>query len=269
MQYSYHGDPNKPGSQRHDPIPPSSLHYSSSVDHAPRHQHQRFSPEDIQAETGERGGVKTDPKSTRSHDNYHFQSVVLSRNPPGKGSAVQGKGSVSYDPQVPPGAQLGGVANEGEGKEIRGGREGGVTEVIQMNQVAQRVAQFNQASSTSNTGEGGGGASVTGRRKEKTPSPSNIRSPELEKATQVTLSPGSSEEELNSINQDESEAGETIDGGYYPHKGMVFSGQMLSGELKNELIPVLQTLVSEHQERRKAVTDEVVREFMTARPLNF
>lgn len=44
---------------------------------------------------------------------------------------------------------------------------------------------------------------------------------------------------------------------------------MLSGELKNELIPVLQTLVSEHQERRKAVTDEIVREFMTARPLNF
>lgn len=43
---------------------------------------------------------------------------------------------------------------------------------------------------------------------------------------------------------------------------------MLSGELKNELISVLQTLVNEHQERRKAVTDEVVQEFMTPRPLN-
>lgn len=220
MQYSYHGDPNKAGSQRQVPIPPSSLHYSSSADHAPRQHHQRFSPEDIQAETGERGGVKADPKSTRSHDNYHLQSAVLSRNPPGKGSVTQGKGSGSYDPQVPPGAQLGGVANEaGEVKGARGGREGGVTEVIQTNHVAHRVAQFNQTSGASNTGEGGGGTPVAGRRKEKTPSPSNIRSPELEKATQVTLSPGSSEEELNSINQEETEeAGETIDGAYYPHR---------------------------------------------------
>lgn len=46
------------------------------------------------------------------------------------------------------------------------------------------------------------------------------------------------------------------------------SGQMLTGELKNELISVLQTLVSQHQERRKAVTDEVVQEFMTPHPLN-
>lgn len=46
------------------------------------------------------------------------------------------------------------------------------------------------------------------------------------------------------------------------------SGQMLTGELKNELISVLQTLVSQHQERRQAVTDQVVREFMTPHPLN-
>ncbi len=47
------------------------------------------------------------------------------------------------------------------------------------------------------------------------------------------------------------------------------SGEMLTGELKQELIGVLQRLVSEHQERRKAVTESVVRKFMTPRPLNF
>ena len=44
---------------------------------------------------------------------------------------------------------------------------------------------------------------------------------------------------------------------------------MLTGELKKELIDVLQKLVSEHQERRKTVTDEVVCQYMTPRPLNF
>ena len=47
------------------------------------------------------------------------------------------------------------------------------------------------------------------------------------------------------------------------------SGQMLTGELKNELISVLQSLVSQHQECRRAVTDEIVQQFMTPRPLNF
>lgn len=47
------------------------------------------------------------------------------------------------------------------------------------------------------------------------------------------------------------------------------SGRMLTGELKKELIDVLQKLVSEHQERRKTVTDEVVCAYMTPRPLNF
>ena len=42
---------------------------------------------------------------------------------------------------------------------------------------------------------------------------------------------------------------------------------MLTGELKKELIDVLQKLVGEHQERRKAVTDEVVKQFMTPRRL--
>lgn len=43
---------------------------------------------------------------------------------------------------------------------------------------------------------------------------------------------------------------------------------MLTGELKKELIEVLQTLVGEHQERRKNVTDDVVTRYMTPRPLN-
>ncbi|XP_062502806.1 tryptophan--tRNA ligase, cytoplasmic-like isoform X2 [Corticium candelabrum] len=47
------------------------------------------------------------------------------------------------------------------------------------------------------------------------------------------------------------------------------SGRMLTGELKQVLIQVLQELVVQHQERRKSVTDEMVRQFMTPRPLNF
>ena len=47
------------------------------------------------------------------------------------------------------------------------------------------------------------------------------------------------------------------------------SGQLLTGQLKKELIGVLQKLVGEHQERRAKVTDDVVREFMTPRSLNF
>jgi tryptophanyl-tRNA synthetase len=47
------------------------------------------------------------------------------------------------------------------------------------------------------------------------------------------------------------------------------SGQILTGDLKKELIVILQNLVAEHQERRKAVTDEIVEKFMTPRKLNF
>ena len=47
------------------------------------------------------------------------------------------------------------------------------------------------------------------------------------------------------------------------------SGQMLTGELKKELIAVLQDLVTKHQERRALVTDDVVHRFMTPRPLRF
>lgn len=47
------------------------------------------------------------------------------------------------------------------------------------------------------------------------------------------------------------------------------SGAMLTGELKKVLIEVLQPLIAEHQARRKEVTDEVVKEFMTPRKLSY
>ncbi|CAG2100188.1 unnamed protein product [Medioppia subpectinata] len=47
------------------------------------------------------------------------------------------------------------------------------------------------------------------------------------------------------------------------------SGRLLTGDLKKELIGILQKVVAEHQERRKTVTDEIVEQFMTPRKLNF
>jgi len=47
------------------------------------------------------------------------------------------------------------------------------------------------------------------------------------------------------------------------------AGRMLTGEVKKRLIEVLTGMVSAHQERRAQVTDEVVRTFMTVRPLSF
>ncbi|XP_077415250.1 tryptophan--tRNA ligase, cytoplasmic [Vanacampus margaritifer] len=47
------------------------------------------------------------------------------------------------------------------------------------------------------------------------------------------------------------------------------SGALLTGELKKTLIETLQPIIAEHQERRKQVTDETVKRFMTPRPLNF
>ena len=44
---------------------------------------------------------------------------------------------------------------------------------------------------------------------------------------------------------------------------------MLTGELKQELIIVLQKLVSEHRKRRAAVTDDLVKHFMSQRPMGF
>lgn len=47
------------------------------------------------------------------------------------------------------------------------------------------------------------------------------------------------------------------------------SGAMLTGELKNILIQTLQSLIAEHQARRQALTDDVVKQFMTPRKLAF
>ncbi|NWS97351.1 SYWC protein, partial [Mionectes macconnelli] len=47
------------------------------------------------------------------------------------------------------------------------------------------------------------------------------------------------------------------------------SGELLTGELKKVLIETMQPLIAAHQERRKQVTDEVVKQFMTPRKLAF
>lgn len=47
------------------------------------------------------------------------------------------------------------------------------------------------------------------------------------------------------------------------------SGEMLSGEIKKELIEVLQPLVKQHQERKAAIADDVLDRFFQIRPLNF
>ena len=44
-------------------------------------------------------------------------------------------------------------------------------------------------------------------------------------------------------------------------------GEMLTGEIKKELIDVLQKLIGSHQEKRKQVTEEIVKKFMTPRKL--
>lgn len=47
------------------------------------------------------------------------------------------------------------------------------------------------------------------------------------------------------------------------------SGAMLTGEVKKELIVILQELVKEHQDRREKVSEEIVEQFMSVRPLSF
>ncbi|ELR12777.1 tryptophan-tRNA ligase [Acanthamoeba castellanii str. Neff] len=47
------------------------------------------------------------------------------------------------------------------------------------------------------------------------------------------------------------------------------SGRMLTGEIKKELVDVLTPIVLEHQRARLAVTDEVVKTFLTPRRLEF
>lgn len=47
------------------------------------------------------------------------------------------------------------------------------------------------------------------------------------------------------------------------------SGKMLTGELKKELIGVLQKITKEHQQKKAELTDEIVAEFMRPRKLDF
>jgi tryptophanyl-tRNA synthetase len=47
------------------------------------------------------------------------------------------------------------------------------------------------------------------------------------------------------------------------------SGEMLTGELKKELITILQAMVAAHQERRAKVTSEAIQEFMKIRKLKY
>ncbi|XP_026782663.1 tryptophan--tRNA ligase, cytoplasmic [Pangasianodon hypophthalmus] len=47
------------------------------------------------------------------------------------------------------------------------------------------------------------------------------------------------------------------------------SGALLTGELKKCLIETLQPMIAAHQERRKQVTDDLVKQFMTPRKLDF
>lgn len=47
------------------------------------------------------------------------------------------------------------------------------------------------------------------------------------------------------------------------------SGALLTGELKKCLIETLQPMIAAHQQRRKQITDDMVKEFMTPRTLDF
>lgn len=46
-------------------------------------------------------------------------------------------------------------------------------------------------------------------------------------------------------------------------------GELLTGELKARCIKELQTFVAAFQERKKAVTDEIVKSYMTPKPLEW
>ncbi|KAF7991872.1 hypothetical protein HCN44_010673 [Aphidius gifuensis] len=47
------------------------------------------------------------------------------------------------------------------------------------------------------------------------------------------------------------------------------SGEMLTGDLKKIIINLLQVIVAEHQEKRKLVTDDIIKAFMEPRDLGF
>lgn len=45
-------------------------------------------------------------------------------------------------------------------------------------------------------------------------------------------------------------------------------GEMMTSEVKKDLIAILQKIVADHQEKRKAVTDEILDKFLAIRPIN-
>jgi len=47
------------------------------------------------------------------------------------------------------------------------------------------------------------------------------------------------------------------------------SGDLLTGHLKKELIQILQKVIADHQVKRAAVTDDVVKQFVTPRKLKY
>jgi tryptophanyl-tRNA synthetase len=47
------------------------------------------------------------------------------------------------------------------------------------------------------------------------------------------------------------------------------SGAMLTGEVKKELIGILQGMVKEHQDKRVLVTPQVIQQYISVRPLEF
>ncbi|KAL4491409.1 hypothetical protein ABPG72_008065 [Tetrahymena utriculariae] len=47
------------------------------------------------------------------------------------------------------------------------------------------------------------------------------------------------------------------------------TGKMLTGEVKKELIAILQKIIGDHQEKRKAITNDKVLEYMQIRPLKY
>lgn len=47
------------------------------------------------------------------------------------------------------------------------------------------------------------------------------------------------------------------------------SGELMTGHLKKELITILQKWVADHQERKKQITDDMVKQFMTPRKLKY
>lgn len=54
------------------------------------------------------------------------------------------------------------------------------------------------------------------------------------------------------------------------HIGQEYAaGRMMTGEVKGKLIALLTEMVTEHQARRAEVTDDVVKQIMSVRPLEF